>query len=55
MNNPIEPFVVRHYVGEEHPVIKGNGFDGLVVGTSREEAQEFVDWLNKILTEKSDE
>jgi len=40
------PFVVRHYVGSAHPEIKGNGFDGLVVGENREEAEEFVAWIN---------
>jgi O-acetyl-ADP-ribose deacetylase (regulator of RNase III) len=43
---PIEPFVVRHYTGDEHPTIKGNGFDGLVVGDDRVEAEAFVNWLN---------
>lgn len=41
-----EPFVVKHYSGDEHPVIKGNGFDGLEVGESREDAEEFVAWVN---------
>jgi hypothetical protein len=42
----VEPFVVKHYTSEERPTIKGNGFDGLEVGSDREEAQEFVDWIN---------
>jgi hypothetical protein len=46
---PIEPFVVRHYCEDERPSIKGNGFDGLEIGEDREEAQEFVDWINKRL------
>lgn len=41
-----EPFVVKHYTSESRPIIKGNGFDGLEIGEDREEAQEFVDWLN---------
>ena len=41
-----EPFVVKHYSGDERPIIKGNGFDGLEVGQDREEAQAFADWVN---------
>lgn len=41
-----EKFVVRHYVGDERPIIKGNGFDGLEIGSSREEAEEFIAWVN---------
>lgn len=43
---PVEPFVVRHYAGDERPSIKGNGFDGLEIGETRQDAQEFVDWVN---------
>jgi len=42
-----EPFVVRHYSADERPIIKGNGFDGLCVGDDRDEAQQFVDWINQ--------
>lgn len=41
-----EDFVVKHYTTEERPVIKGNGFDGLEVGTDREEAEIFIKWVN---------
>lgn len=41
-----EPFVVKHYVDDVWPSIKGNGFDGLEIGETREEAQEFIDWVN---------
>lgn len=41
-----EPFVVRHYEGDKHPSIKGNGFDGLRVGDDRDEAEAFVKWIN---------
>ena len=44
---PPEPFVVRHYASDDYPSIKGNGFDGLRVGEDREEAEEFIDWVNK--------
>jgi len=42
----IEHFVVKHYTAEEGPVIKGNGFDGLRIGEDREEAEDFVKWVN---------
>jgi hypothetical protein len=41
-----EPFVVKHYTADLRPTIKGNGFDGLEIGISREEAEEFVAWVN---------
>lgn len=44
-----EPFVVKHYVGNAHPSIKGNGFDGLVVGEEREEAEEFITAVNALI------
>jgi hypothetical protein len=40
------PFVVKHYTADLRPTIKGNGFDGLEIGISREEAEEFVAWVN---------
>lgn len=43
---PVWPFVVKHYIGERRPSIKGNGFDGLEVGANREDAEEFVAWVN---------
>jgi len=46
MTNPSEPFVVKHYVGEPWPMLKGNGFDGITIMLSRDEAQQFVDWIN---------
>lgn len=41
-----EDFVIKHYAGEKNPCIKGNGFDGLLLGEDRQEAQEFVDYIN---------
>jgi hypothetical protein len=41
-----EHFLVKHYTAEEGPVIKGNGFDGLRIGDDREEAEDFVKWVN---------
>jgi hypothetical protein len=42
-----EPFVVKNYSGDERPIIKGNGFDGLEVGEDREDAERFVAWVNE--------
>ena len=39
-------FVVKHYHTDEHPSIKGNGFDGLQLVCTREEAEEFIAWIN---------
>lgn len=41
-----EPFSVKFYSGDERPTLKGNGFDGLEIGETREEAESFVKWLN---------
>lgn len=38
----MEPFVVKHYSADERPTLKGNGFDGLEIGETREEAEEFI-------------
>ena len=42
----VDPFVVKHYTGSDRPIIKGNGFDGLEVGETREEAEEFIAFVN---------
>jgi hypothetical protein len=47
----MDNFIVKQYISDDRPSLKGNGFDGLTIGESREEAQEFVDWLNLILIE----
>lgn len=47
---PLEPFSVRHYVGDDRPTLKGNGFDGLEIGENREEAEFFVAWLNHLVS-----
>ena len=41
------PFVVRHYTSDGRPCVKGNGFDGLEIGNDRQEAEEFVAWINQ--------
>ncbi len=40
------PFIVKHYSSDDRPSIKGNGFDGLEVGEDRQEAEEFINWIN---------
>jgi hypothetical protein len=47
----LEHFVVKHYSGDERPSIKGNGFDGLEVGETREEAEKFIAWVNARIDE----
>jgi hypothetical protein len=40
------PFIVKHYSSDDRPSIKGNGFDGLEIGEDRQEAEEFINWIN---------
>jgi hypothetical protein len=42
-------FVVKHYSSDESPTIKGNGFDGLEIGEDREEAEEFITFINSLI------
>jgi len=46
----MENFIIKHYSEEERPIIKGNGFDGLEIGEDREEAEEFVNFINDIIS-----
>jgi hypothetical protein len=45
----VETFVVKHYSSDERPIIKGNGFDGLEVGEDREQAEEFITFVNGLI------
>lgn len=45
----MEHFVVKFYTGDEGPTIKGNGMDGLRVGETREDAEEFAAWVNALI------
>ena len=45
----MEQFVVKHYSANERPMLKGNGFDGLEVGETREEAEIFVARVNALI------
>lgn len=47
----MEPFAVKHYSADERPTLKGNGFDGLEVGETRDEAEGFVAWVNRRVRE----
>ena len=47
----MEHFTVKHYIGDSRPTLKGNGFDGLEVGRTREDAQDFVTFLNAAIRE----
>lgn len=42
-------FAVKHYAGDKHPTIKGNGFDGLILGEDREEAEKFISLVNGLI------
>ena len=53
--NANEQFIVKHYSEDERPTLKGHGFDGLVIGDDRQEAQDFVDYLNTILRQQQAE
>jgi len=45
----LEKFEVKHYTDYLHPCIKGNGFDGLTIGDYRDQAEEFVLFMNKLI------
>lgn len=49
----MERFTIKQYNTNERPIIKGFGFDGLSLGDEREEAEEFISFINIIL-DKSD-
>jgi hypothetical protein len=49
----MESFVVKHYNEQAHPSIKGNGFDGLVIGEYREEAETFIKFVNELIAAQS--
>lgn len=53
--NANEQFIVKHYSEDERPILKGHGFDGLVIGDDRQEAQDFVDYLNSMLRQQQAE
>ena len=53
--NANKQFLVKHYAEDERPILKGHGFDGLEIGGDRQEAQEFVDYLNSMLRQQQAE
>jgi len=48
-----EKFIVKHYVDTPHPCIKGNGFDGLTIGDYRDEAEQFIEFVNELIDFKN--
>ena len=44
----MDKFTIKHYSGEERPILKGNGFDGLEIGVEREDSQPFIDYVNRL-------
>ena len=44
----IDKFIIKQYENER-PIIKGNGFDGLEIGYNREEAEEFINFINTLV------
>jgi len=45
----MENFIVKHYGDTAHPVVKGHGFDGLTIGDYREEANDFIEYINSMI------
>ena len=45
-----EVFVVKHYSEDAHPTIKGYGFDGLIIGETRHEAEDFIKFVNNLIS-----
>ena len=43
----IEPFIVKQY--DEKCIVKGNGFDGQELGADREDANEFIGFVNRAI------
>jgi hypothetical protein len=51
----IEKFIVKNYCSDQRPIIKGNGFDGLEIGEERWEAEQFIEFINQIIDELTNE
>lgn len=43
----IEPFVVKQY--DDVCIVKGNGFDGQELGTERDDAEDFIGFVNRLI------
>lgn len=46
--NKLDKFIIKQYENEK-PIIKGNGFDGLEIGDDRQEAEEFISFVNFLI------
>jgi hypothetical protein len=49
----MELLTIKQYAQHERPIVKGCGFDGLEIGDDREEAEEFIGFINKLIREKN--
>ena len=47
----MEKLTIKHYSSDERPIVKGHGFDGLEIGEDREEAEKFIDFINKLISQ----
>lgn len=45
----MQKFIVKCYEGDNNPTVKGNGLDGTILGDSREDAEEFLSPINKMI------
>lgn len=44
----LDNFTIKQYENEK-PIIKGNGFDGLEIGDNRQDAEEFISFVNFLI------
>lgn len=49
----MEKFIIKHYADTPHPIIKGNGFDGTVIGDFRDEAEDFINFVNELVEHRN--
>ena len=50
--NKLDKFIIKQYE-DKRPIIKGNGFDGLEID-NRQEAEEFIQFINKLIEKDND-
>lgn len=48
MRPDLEPFAVKQY--EDVCIVKGNGFDGQELGTERNDAEDFIGFVNRLVS-----
>lgn len=54
MKRKPEPFAVKHYADTERPIFKGNGFDGIEIADTREEAESLAAFVNQLIEERAE-